>query len=95
VPVWLTTSPAASGEALAPPHDDLTSLSLEEAAALMLKRLPAPSREIFKDREFTNAGLVKGGLAIWHVVNLHIENGTSCITVVNCAREIHRLLNTP
>ena len=27
-------------------------------------------------REFTKGGLVKGGLAIRHVFNLHIKNGT-------------------
>ena len=28
------------------------------------------------DREFTKGGLVKGGLAIRHVFNLHMKNGT-------------------
>ena len=34
------------------------------------------ARSSSKDREFTKGGLVKGGLAIRHVFNLHTENGT-------------------
>ena len=40
-------------------------------------------------REITKGGLVKGGLAIRHVFNLLIKNGTYCITIaqgkhINC-----------
>ena len=33
-------------------------------------------------REFTKGGLVKGGVAIRHVFNLHIKHRNSCITIV-------------
>ena len=35
-----------------------------------------PCRTLARLREFTKGCLVKGGLAIRHVFNLHIKNGT-------------------
>ena len=45
-------------------------------------------------REFTKGGLVKGGFAIRHVFNFHIQNGTQGIAIaqgkrINCSTPLY------